>query len=86
MYTYVNVELVNMLEVLQVLFESLVDSIRRDKINDDMIDVGRMQRPQEDEDAQLDVLTQHQTRITIVTLSLEPLDDAARQIQSRFII
>ena len=50
MYTHVNAELVNMLEVLQVQFESIIDRIR-DKINDDTIDIGRMQQPQEDEDA-----------------------------------
>ena len=42
MYTYVNVELVNTLEVLRILFESIVDSIR-DKINNDTTDIGQMQ-------------------------------------------
>ena len=73
-----------MLEALRILFESIVDRIQ-DKLNDVTTDIGRIQRPQEDENTQPDVLTQHEIRITILALSLGPPNDAIHQIQSRLI-
>ena len=52
-----------MLEALWILFESIVDRIQ-DKLGNATADIGRIQRPQEDEDTQHDVLTQHEIRIT----------------------
>ena len=73
---FVNADLVNMLGVLWILFEGIVDRMR-DKVNNGTIDIGQMQRLQEDGNTQPDVFIQHETRITILALSLGPPNDVS---------